>query len=107
VVGKQLFALLTRVRLSLGLLNHTGSDTQSAMSFKSYRRNGTTEMRPFIEGEDTSNIAISDDARSTGSPKTGDWIARDKDNHADQWLVTEDFFNRNQLVEVAEEPATA
>lgn len=72
------------------------------MSFKKYRRNGITEMRPYVPGEDTVGIAISEDARNSGSPKEGDWIARDTTNHGDQWLVTAEFYAKNDFVEVPE-----
>ena len=52
-------------------------------------------MRPYIEGEDTSGISISDADKENGSPKAGDMIARNPTNHADQWLVAQKYFEDN------------
>lgn len=56
-----------------------------------YRRKGFIEMRPYVTGEDLSGISL----RSQDLPKEGDMIARNPDNHLDQWLVAKDFFNKN------------
>jgi len=59
-------------------------------TFRQYRKKQIAEMRPYIDGEDISRINVGD-----VSPKVGDFVARDPENHDDQWLVTADFFNRN------------
>lgn len=57
-----------------------------------YRRKGISEMRPYIPGEDITNISISEIDKIDGSPKEGDMIARNPNNHNDQWLVAEKKF---------------
>lgn len=64
--------------------------------FKQYRRVQIAELRPFIEGEKLPEfISISIADRANGSPKVGDMIARNPNNHADQWLVSEQYFKDN------------
>lgn len=58
------------------------------MTWKSYRKKGITELRPYVPGEPLTDVVI-------GNPKPGDWIARDPSNHSDQWLVTAEFFDNN------------
>ena len=65
------------------------------MSWKQYKRKGLSEMRPYVEGEDVSGVSISEQDKASGSPKAGDMIARNPDNHSDQWLVAADYFNKN------------
>lgn len=60
-----------------------------------YRRKGLSEMRPYQPGEDVSHVSISEPDRANGSPKAGDMIARNPDNHADQWLVAQAYFEKN------------
>ncbi len=70
--------------------------------FKQYRRKNVSEMRPFKDGEILESIvSISQVDRSNGSPKVGDMIARNPDNHNDQWLVAKDYFQNNlELVSI-------
>lgn len=65
--------------------------------WKCYKRLGCTEMRPYIEGEDLSGmkISISEADKLNGSPKPGDMIARNRDNHDDKWLVSKSYFEKN------------
>ena len=60
-----------------------------------YKRKGLSEMRPYVEGEDVSHVNISEQDRENGSPKCGDMIARNPQNHADQWLVARKYFDDN------------
>ncbi len=65
-------------------------------AFKSYRRKGLTEMRPYVPGEQLSDrVSISASDRETGSPKAGDWIARNSGDPQDQWLVSKAFFDKS------------
>ena len=59
--------------------------------WKQYRRTGLSEMRPYIVGEDLTNISVGDE----DTPKEGDMVARNPDNHADQWLVAKEYFDKN------------
>lgn len=52
-------------------------------------------MRPYVEGEDVTHVSISEQDKQNGSPKQGDMIARNPANHADQWLVAQQYFNDN------------
>jgi hypothetical protein len=65
------------------------------MSFKHYRRKQIAELRPYIPGESMSGISIGDADRAAGSPKAGDMIARNPNNHNDQWLVAAQYFADN------------
>jgi hypothetical protein len=63
--------------------------------FKKYRRKQIAEMADWEPGFDMTGMSVSEvDARS-GSPKSGDKIARNPNNHADKWLVTAAYFAEN------------
>jgi hypothetical protein len=70
--------------------------------FKSYRRKGITEMRPYVPGEDITGVSMSNVDREAGCPKEGDYIARNPDNHNDRWLVNATYFAKQQYEEVPE-----
>ena len=59
--------------------------------WKKYRRKGFVTLRPYIEGEDLSGISVSD----ADTPQPGGMIARNPQNHQDQWYVAKDFFDKN------------
>lgn len=40
-------------------------------------------------------VSISDEDRNNGSPKVGDMIARNPQNHDDKWLVSKEYFENN------------
>lgn len=65
------------------------------MEWNQYKRKGISEMREYIDGEDTSHVSISDSDKRNGSPKSGDMIARNPKSHADQWLVAKKYFADN------------
>lgn len=56
-----------------------------------YYKTAIQEMRPYVPGEDMTCISVSPE----DVPEDGGMIARNKDNHADQWYVAKDFFRRN------------
>lgn len=61
-----------------------------------YRRTNIAEMTPYIEGTILSGyVSISTEDRKNGSPKLGDMIARNPNNHDDKWLVAEQYFKDN------------
>ena len=80
--------------------------------FKKYRRTNVAEMRP-IDEQDIGNfdsvkgnlgtmsdfgmiyISISNQDLGNGSPKVGDMVARNPENHKDQWLVAKEYFEAN------------
>jgi len=65
--------------------------------FRQYRRSQIAELRPYLLGEDleAAKVSISAPDREAGSPKSGDMIARNPKNHADQWLVAAQYFADN------------
>lgn len=63
--------------------------------FKLYQRRKIAEMRPYVQGEDMTGILISSADSFNGSPRAGDMIARNLNNHDDQWLVSEEYFVDN------------
>ncbi len=63
--------------------------------WKKYRRTNIAEMRPYVEGDDVSRVSISTLDIQNGSPKQGDMIARNPENHDDQWLVAAAYFDAN------------
>ncbi len=82
--------------------------------FKEYRRTRVTELRPVTQDDVKqfmqtgfllafkdehfgvmTRVSISEADIMNGSPQIGDMIARNPDNHADQWLVAKDYFEKN------------
>jgi hypothetical protein len=70
--------------------------------FKRYRRKGISELRPYVVGEDVTGVSISDEDKKAGSPKEGDFIARNPENHADKWLMAAAFFQQAKLEEITD-----
>lgn len=68
--------------------------------FKRYTRKAYAELRPYIVGEDVTDISISVFDKKHGSPQAGDYIARNPQNHSDQWLVSAAYFAANHFQEV-------
>jgi len=48
-------------------------------------------MRPYVDGEDMTNISVS----NVDTPTVGGMIARNPKNHADQWYVAPQYFADN------------
>lgn len=61
--------------------------------WKKYRRKGYAEMRPYIMGEDMTNISVSKPDQEN-SLENG-MIARNPENHDDQWFVAFEYFRAN------------
>ena len=59
--------------------------------WKTYRRKGVAEMRPYVPGEDLTGISVS----APDVPIEGDMIARNAENHADQWYVNPQYFAKH------------
>lgn len=60
--------------------------------WKNYKRKGVSEMRPYVKGEDLSNVSVSKE----DDPETDmGMIARNPKNHADQWYVNRKYFDDN------------
>lgn len=56
-----------------------------------YRRTNMAEMRPYEPGEDLTGVSVS----AVDTPALGGMIARNPNNHQDQWYVAEDYFKDN------------
>jgi hypothetical protein len=63
--------------------------------FSRYRRKNSTEATPWVEGFDMARISVSAADHDAGSPKKGDMIARNPENHDDQWLIAGTYFAGN------------
>lgn len=70
------------------------------MEFKKYRRTNIAEMHKYNPNdmypkEIMDKVSISEADLKNGSPKEGDMIARNPENHNDLWLVAKDYFEQN------------
>ncbi len=78
--------------------------------FKRHRKTTEQELRPVTEDDIRSyhhsqadncpenlrwDLSVSHSDRENGSPKIGDWIARNPKSPYDQWLVNEEFYREN------------
>lgn len=63
--------------------------------FKKYRRKQIAELREYVEGETLNSTSVSVEDDLAGSPKVGDMIARNPENHKDRWLVAAQYFKDN------------
>ena len=72
--------------------------------FKKYKRTNIAEMRPIKEEEvgngslllaSSHGISVSAVDIDNGSPKIGDMIARNPENHEDKRLVAKKYFEDN------------
>lgn len=68
--------------------------------FKRYRRTNIAEMRPYVLGEDLTHISVAE--VDTPEQDMG-MIARNPDNHKDQWYVARAYFEKN-FEPIEEEP---
>ena len=59
--------------------------------FKKYAIKGYSEMRPYVPGEDLSDISVAD----VDTPEIGGMIARNPKNHQNQWYVAKQYFEDN------------
>ncbi len=72
-----------------------GKSQEEKDPFKRYRKFELAEMRPYVEGEDMTNIAVGDDEARLGCPKKGDMVCRNVVNHDDQWLMAAEKFKHH------------
>ena len=59
--------------------------------WEEYVKKGTQLMRPYIRGEDLSEISVSPD----DTPEAGGMIAINRNNPNVQWYVSKAFFEAN------------
>ena len=60
--------------------------------FKEYVKKETAEIRPYVKGEDLSNITK---GMTLNHDEDMGMIVRDKNNHDDQWYVSRNYFEQN------------
>ncbi len=65
-----------------------------ALPWKYYKRKGLSEMRPYVEGEDMTNISVSEQDKLLPT-LLGGFIARNPLNHLDQWYVAKKYHEEN------------
>lgn len=80
---------------TLEAANAAETTKEQANGFRRYRRTQIAEMRPWNPCDDMGGVSVSKLDRENGSPQTGDMIARNPKNHADQWLVAAQYFADN------------
>lgn len=60
--------------------------------FKQYKRKELSEMRPYVAGEDMTHISVAD----VDDPRQDmGMVARNPQNHMDQWYVARKYFEDN------------
>lgn len=64
--------------------------------FKQYQRKGISEMRDYVPGEDLTGVSVSDEDKKRET-LDGGFIARNPVNHADQWYVSREYFEKNLI----------
>ena len=62
--------------------------------FKKYIRKGFSEMRPYVLGEDLSNVSVAE----VDTPELGGMVARNPKDHRDQWYVARQYFEDNLIL---------
>ena len=60
--------------------------------WEQYRRTGLSQMRPYVLGEDLTNISVN---KEDDPENDMGMVARNPKNHADQWYVARKYFNDN------------
>lgn len=61
------------------------------MEWQLFRKQQLATMRPYMPGEDLTGIVVNKE----DIPELGGMIARNSDNHADQWYIGKAFFEKN------------
>ncbi len=56
-----------------------------------FRKKQLATMRPYVPGEDLTGISVNKE----DTPELGGMVARNEDNHEDQWYVGKAFFEKN------------
>ena len=63
--------------------------------YKQYKQSVIAELADWTSGFDMTGVSVSDADVENGSPKRGDMIARNPENHNDRWLVAAAYFAAN------------
>ena len=56
-----------------------------------HQKTAVQEMRPYVTGEDLTGISVN----AEDTPEAGGMIARNSDNHKDQWYIGKAFYEKN------------
>lgn len=78
--------------------NNDKKEEQSGFArrdFRVYKRKSRIELCPYAVGENLDGVSISAADKKNGSPKLGDWLARNPKDHTDLWLVSAQYFADN------------
>jgi len=67
----------------------------SEQTWTVYRKTGLVEMRPYIPGEDLTNVSVNKEDEAEIENGGGGMIARNSENHADKWYVAKAYFDAN------------
>jgi hypothetical protein len=67
------------------------------VSWKKYRRVEITEMRPYVKGEDMTDIAHPLAMTAEWLDKDMGQVVRDPSNPAKQWYITAKFFKHHWI----------
>lgn len=59
-------------------------------TYLAYKRKGTSLGRPYIEGEDLTNVSVN----VVDTPRLGGMIFKNIDNEDDQCYVSEEYFKK-------------
>lgn len=93
-IRKTIFTKLDVLMVLKNCAMHIGNKRTDDMTntFIKFRRTNVAEMRPYIAGEDLTNISVSkeDDPDSDCG-----MVARNPSNHKDQWYVARAYFDDN------------
>lgn len=68
-----------------------GCKCDALKGFVEYRKRGTQLMRPYIVGEDMSNVSVTPNVK----PTVGGMIAIARDDLSDKWYIAPNFFKNN------------
>jgi len=75
----------------------------SESEFRLYKRRGSIEARPYEHG-DQSRFSLSISEADLKRPTLlGGWVARNPDNHDDQWYIAPEYFAKHYGDEVVSE----
>lgn len=65
------------------------------LPWQRFQRVAIQELRPWGPDVDMTKVSVSSVDQQAGSPKAGDWIARNPNDHADMWLISARYFEQN------------
>ena len=75
-------------------LERVNFNEKEGRMWMSYLKTASQEMRPYVPGEDLTSVSVN----AEDTPELGGMIARNADNHKDQWYVGKEFFEKNYVI---------